>query len=248
MSDILKFDIFPDSHIEFDAENGQFNVECTFGGNDAPVGKLMVCDDMGTSVVLGSFSSDNSHIKKSYPLSFLADSGLDICRISHFALDIEGRDRIFSGKLDLPDPAIIGAERVLRSLRSNEDRSDIANECINRISQAIKTFPTKKLPVFDKYHWYVVDTVRCPFLTSAFEHIIFDSVFVRSFALSGEWYISHIDANIFAVCIHCPSSMPNPMNNVSDCVVSAEYDNVKYYMAGVGFFENGQYFCKLENI
>ena len=250
MADSFLFEDYPQAFLNSAIKDDKLMIDCTMNSADLTGASLYAHDDSDACLLLGSLVAENARLKKSYPLSFVTDSGLDPFRIWFFGIVLPNGDQKFSQKRELPDSALTGAHRTLYNLRKDGsgDNGDTAREYISKISQKINTFPKKELPTFCGYNWHAVDDIKCTFYVSAFEHIVFDTMFVRAFATAGEWYISETEKeNIFAVCIYSHDSLPDPMRCVSDCAVSEKYGSGRYHMVCVGLYDDGQYFCSPEN-
>lgn len=251
MQSTVAFDAFPSSELKYRWDDSLFYIDCCLACPDATGGKLYINADSGgerAKLFLGSLATERASVSKSYPMTYLADGGILLDAITCFSVEMPEGEVYLSQRLDAPDPAIAGAVRALSGLSDRVDYREEAAFCIKKISEFIKTLPRAQLPALPKFSWHRVEDVRCTFSLTSFEHIVFDSAFVRAFANGGEWYISQTeDKNIFALCVGCPASYPHPMINVSDCAFFVESAGKKYFCVGIGLFDDGQYFCRLSD-
>jgi len=251
MHTVLSFAAFPESKLAYQWDDNYFYVDCSLGCREAVGAKLYinsVNDGTLNTLFLGSLTTDNASVSKSYPLSYLEDGDISPDLVSFFSVCMP--DGVMHSSQTAPgfDSSLANAAQVLSSIGGNVDYSREAELCIINITHTLQTLPQAELPVFTEFMWHKIEDIRCTFSLSSIEHIVFDSAFVRAFASSGVWYMACTSSkNIFAVCVVCREDGGNPMSNVSDCVLTADAGGMRYYCVGIGLFDDGQYFCRLKN-
>lgn len=253
MSKTVTFARFPGSVLDYYCDGEFFYINCSLKSPPSSPTKLYLCSSESKNekterFFVGTLDNDTTSLAKSYPISFVREKGFNPGDVLSFSLvDSEGATH-YCKEFNNVDPAIIGAQSVLDSLKSSRSWGIKPLQCYNRICDAIKDMPEVSLPVFPSFRWHRACDIRLTFSLTSFEHILFDSGFVRAFSHSGFWYIALTGQDrLIAICVKCPPEFANPMTNVSDCMINKKVDGMSYYCVGIGLYDDGQYFCSLKN-
>jgi len=235
-----------DVFFEYKFDGDMFMIKCELysqffcGGRVCVHGSDKMCE-------LGSLKYDKGLLllERTYPVSFLNSHGIEKEALTHFSIETSDGGVISSYPLGDFGSTLDKAQKLLDDMKVpvlEENAGDFVRETIEKIKRHTK----ENLPFLPEFEWYRVENEKETFSVSSIGHIISSYQFLQCFERFGFWYIGYKnDDSIFAVCINGGSYLPNPMENAIDCCVSFETDTEKYFVVGIGLFDDGQYFVRL---
>ncbi len=235
-----------DAFFQYKIEDDMFLIKCELYCPSLTGGKVYAHND-DTKCCLGSLKYDKGLLllDRTYPMSFLISNGIQKDEITHFSIETSGGDVITSYPLNSVGNTLDEAQKLLDKMKDAPSK-DKAREISNEIKQKICTLKKDALPFLPEFEWYRVEDRKEGFSSSAIRHIVFSPQFMQCFEFSGCWFIGYSEKNnVFALSIKGNSYLPNPMENALDCCVSFDAEKEKYYVVGIGLYDDGQYFVRL---
>ena len=227
-------------------EDGYFYADFFVKGYDLKNKKVYLksIDKEDDGVCLGTLSEGKGgcYLSKSYPLSFLEMNGADLSE--KIVVSVNKNKEDFA-----TDPALKRAEDLLNNHPCDETHKKLSKNYCEIIRKNLQNFGKVSLPFLKGYSFHKIDNIKHPFLLSAIDHVVFTKEFVSVFAKRGEWYVGeNEDSRIFPLVIGRYETEPDPMPLVSDSYIT--YSDVEsgliYHIIGIGVFDDGQYFCKID--
>lgn len=242
----ISFKSCSDAFFQYKIEDDMFLIKCELYSPSLTGGKVYAHSG-DTRCCLGSLKYDKGLLllDRTYPISFLISNGIQKDAITHFSIETSGGDIISSYPLDSFGNTLDEAQKLLDKMK-DAPAKDKAQQVSDEIKQKIRTLKKEALPFLPDFEWHRVDDINDAFSLSAIRHIVFSPPFIQSFENSLYWLFGYNEKeNIFAVCIKSKSFLPNPMENALDCCVSFDTEKEKYYVVGIGLYDDGQYFVRL---
>ncbi len=238
-----------DTEINYKSEDGYFYVEARSSCpaiNENTVLSAHFDGEKRQNFEIGNFFTDNGifKINKKYSLSYLESMDIDIFLLSRFSVELSENEVMDAYPLKT-DKSISGAREILKSIRGNTDCRKEAAETINKISENVLNYRQNNLPFLSEYTWYLIDDKAECFSASSIYHVLKSEGFNGSIP---PWYfgVSNKD-RLYAMAVKCDNKSPNPMSNANDCTMlfADDKNNCIYYVVGIMFLDDGQYFCRL---
>lgn len=237
------------TEIKYKLEDGFFYVEAESRCVDINENTVLVAYFEGENpqrFEIGEFIYENEKyiLKKKYSLPYLESVNVDVSDLSHFSIDINGNG-VINAYPAFTDKSILRAKEILSSIKGNTNYKQEAAEIINNINHKVLNYRQNKLPFLNEYTWYAIDDKEEYFNASSVNHILKSDGFNGIIPL---WYLGKsTEDRLYAIAVRCDSASPNPMSNANDCTLlfSDEKNNCIYYVVGIMFLDDGQYFCRL---
>ena len=242
----VNFSSCSDAFFQYKFDDDMFFIKCELYSPILTGGKVSVHSD-NSICELGSLKYDGTLLvlDRTYPVSFLLSNGIDKEAITHFSIETSDGNVFLSYPLSGHDVVLDNAQKLLNEMKGLAKKED-AKKFSDQTRERIKKLKITTLPFLPEFEWHIVEDEKESFLSSAIRHIVMAPQFLLSFEKTGFWIIGFKqDDDIFAVCIKGEPHLPNPMENAMDCCVSFEEADKKYYVVGIGFFDDGQYFVRL---
>ena len=242
----ISFKSCSDAFFQYKFEDDMFLIKCELYCPSLTGGKVYAHNG-DTKCCLGSLKYDKGLLllDRTYPISFLNSNGIQKDELTHFSIETSGGDIILSYPVNSVGNTLDEAQKLLDKMKDAPSK-DKAREITNGIKEKICTLKKETLPFLPDFEWYRVENTRETFSLSAIRHIVFSPPFMQNFEISGCWFIGYNEKNnIFALSIKSKASLTNPMENALDCCVSFDGEGEKYYVVGIGLYDDGQYFVRL---
>ncbi len=137
------------------------------------------------------------------------------------------------------DKSLLNARRILQG-RVRESCPDGYADVLNQLKKLTEVLPVCKVIPLPGLKWYTVESSDVPISAGAYEHILTPDA-KKLIAESGHPLLFGMGDDGFTA-IAAMNTTKNPFENASDCTV------VKggYFVVGVQFKEDGQYFVRPE--
>ncbi len=200
-----------------------------------------------TEFEIGTFSPDDNgfSVIKKYSHQYLNSQGISHENLHCFSVRCQNGQVINTYTSRDIDPSVKRAKELLTSIKGDTDYSVEAAKTIEHINRTLRDYPESPLPFLTNYRWYFVDNPTETFGASSVKHIL------KSDGLGGvfsPWYFGKsTDNRLYSLAVKCQVNAGNPLTNANDCVTFFldEKSNCSYYIVGIMFLDDGQYFCKL---
>lgn len=202
--------------------------------------------------LLGSFYKEDGLYKfnKTYSLKYLDSNNLLLDTDYFFEIDYSESNVISCDTLSKEDKSLKRAKEVLDSLKDGKEYKDEVFIIVKNIKETLKLYQKIVLPFKSDFDFYEISDIKENFSLTSVEHIIYTQSFVRLFVKNNMWYFGVGKKHgQYCVCIKSNSRI-NPMENTKDCAVMTKglANNEFYFLTGILLSDDGQYFCKIDNI
>lgn len=240
------------TEIEYNISDGFFEIKCSsFSPKINLSTRLYAVFADEKTFEIGVFECENKmcSIDKKYSLSYLENNGIDINAFSHFLIEAQNNSSYFAFKYDneMEDVSILRAKELLGSLKK-EPSPEKVYEVINNIEKRTSLYKQENILVLPEFSWYKIDNRDEFFGLSSVKHLIQSEGNISSLINGTGWYLGVCsEKRLYAVGSMCENGFPNPFTNAEDCSVkfNISSQNKDFYVVGIMFLDDGQYFCRL---
>lgn len=247
------------AEITYSYDDDTFSVSCTFDktliSDNSKLYVYSYFSERENELPIGTLSASVGKytLSKSYTRSYMSSHKINCSAISHFSV-VSPDGRIYKAycvkdKCDAApeDSAITNAREKLMSLRTGRADSDGEKKAILYITGRLTNYNRSDDKISDGYTWYEISDIKENFNLSSIRHLIYCRGFLNSFVKFGKWYFGiSSDKHLYAVAARNLNDYGIVFENASDCVRIFGSDDKKYSAVGIGLFEDGQYFYKIE--
>lgn len=247
------------AEITYSYDDDNFSVSCTFDktliSDNSKLYVYSYFSERENELPIGtlSVSFDKYTLSKSYTRSYVSSHKIDCSAISHFSV-VSPDGRIYKAycvkdKFDAApeDSAITNAREKLMSLKNGRMDAEGEKRAISNIAGRLANYDRSSDKISDGYTWYEISDIKENFNLSSIKHLIYCRGFMNGFVKFGKWYFGiSPDEHLYAVAVRNLNDNGIVFENASDCVCIFGSDEIKYSAVGIGLFEDGQYFYKIE--
>ncbi len=135
------------------------------------------------------------------------------------------------------DRSLFNAQRILQG-RVRENCPDGYAQVISQLHKVTENLPVCKVGPLSHLKWYTMERYDIPISAGAYEHILTPDA-KKVIAESGQPLLFGVGDSGFTA-LAAKNISKNPFDNASDCTVVID----GYFVVGVQFKENGQYFAR----
>lgn len=247
-----KFNKLSDSVVEHRIEQGFMRIKCRINADFLPQGGKLYIHSGKAKMCIGTLMENDGYlcIDKEYPVSYLNSQRIIPRKAEKFTL--EAGDAVYSAYI-VPDSeaetdkALLRAVKVLDSVSGNSDYSAEAEQSRNFLNRTLERFSPIRFDFAGHYNWYRITDITEDFGLSSVAHILYTPPFISAFRSRGCWYMGTSDlVESYAIGVFADESDTNPMVNALDCTTKIATVHGNFYAVGVGLYDCGQYFMKLD--